>query len=166
LGVTADALDDVLQQVFLVAYRRLPELVVGGSQRAWLLAIQRRVIRDHRRTLRRKSPHRLHPTTDPDSLVDDEGRQPDESFARIEAVALIQRWLGKLSRAKREVFILAELEQLTTREIAEATGTRPGTVSSRLRAARKEFEDAAERHRKTTQPGWPLPVGRRRSTLT
>jgi RNA polymerase sigma-70 factor (ECF subfamily) len=45
------------------------------------------------------------------------------------------------------VFILAELEQLTAREIGEATDTNASTVASRLRAARQQFEAAAERHR-------------------
>jgi RNA polymerase sigma-70 factor (ECF subfamily) len=148
LGVGDDAVDDVLQQVFLVVHRRLPELSLTGSEKAWLFGVLLRVVRDHKRLLRRKSPHRFFALTDPETLVDDRGLRPDESLARAEAGALVQRWLDALDDDKREVFILAELEQLSAREIGEATNTNPSTVSSRLRAARQAFEAAAERHRK------------------
>jgi RNA polymerase sigma-70 factor (ECF subfamily) len=149
LGVGDDAVDDVLQQVFLVVHRRLPEVTMTGSERAWLFGILLRVVRDHKRLLRRKSPHRFFAVTDPETLADDRGRMPDESLARVEAAALVQRWLDSLDDDKREVFILAELEQMSAREIGEATATNPSTVYSRLRAARQAFEAAATRHRKS-----------------
>jgi RNA polymerase sigma-70 factor (ECF subfamily) len=148
LGVGDDAVDDVLQQVFLVVHRRLPELALTGSEKAWLFGVLLRVVRDHKRLLRRKSPHRFFAFTDPETLVDDRSRAPDEAFARSEAAALVQTWLDALDDDKREVFILAELEQMSAREIGEATDTNPSTVSSRLRAARIAFEAAAARHRK------------------
>src|SRR5215468_7847468 len=58
LGVGEDAVDDVLQQVFLVVHRRLPEVTMTGSEKAWLFGVLLRVVRDHKRSLRRKSPHR------------------------------------------------------------------------------------------------------------
>ena len=148
LGVGDDAVDDVLQQVFLVVHRRLPELAIAGSEKAWLFGVLVRVVRDHKRSLRRKSPHRFFALTDPETLADDRGRQPDESVARAEAAALVQSWLDALDDDKREVFILADIEQLSAREIGEATGTNPSTVYSRLRAARQAFEATAARHRK------------------
>jgi len=149
LGVQDDAIDDVLQQVFLVVHRRFDEVTMTTSDRAWLLGVLLRVVRDHKRSLRRKSPHRFIAITDPETLPDERGRQPDESLARAEAAALVQCWLEALDDDKREVFILAELEQLSAREIAEATGTNPSTVYSRLRAARIELEAAAARYRKS-----------------
>jgi RNA polymerase sigma-70 factor (ECF subfamily) len=146
LGVGDDAVDDVLQQVFLVVHRRLPEVSIAGSEKAWLFGVLVRVIRDHRRQLRRKSPHRFFSNTSPDTLVDERARQPDESFARGEASIIMQRLLDALSEEKRQVFILAEFEELTAPEIAEATGTNLSTVYSRLRAARLEFEAAAAQH--------------------
>jgi RNA polymerase sigma-70 factor (ECF subfamily) len=149
LGVQDDAIDDVLQQVFLVVHRRFGEVTMTTSDRAWLLGVLLRVVRDHKRSLRRKSPHRFIAVTDPETLPDERGRQPEESLARAEAAALVRRWLEALDDDKREVFILAELEQLSAREIAEATGTNPSTVYSRLRAARIELEAAAARYRKS-----------------
>jgi RNA polymerase sigma-70 factor (ECF subfamily) len=48
--------------------------------------------------------------------------------------------LSSLDAAKREVFVLAELEQMTGPEIAEVLGLSVNTVYSRLREARIRFE--------------------------
>jgi RNA polymerase sigma-70 factor (ECF subfamily) len=47
---------------------------------------------------------------------------------------------------------LAELEELSSPEIAEALGVGNNTVYSRLRLARKAFAEAAARHR--ARDGW------------
>jgi RNA polymerase sigma-70 factor (ECF subfamily) len=154
LGVADSAVDDVVQQVFLVVHRRLPEFTPGGSVRTWIFGIVVRVVRDHRRSLRRKSPHAFGPPADPEMLVDQRAAGADESTALAEAARLVQTWLDELDEDKREVFVLAELEQMTAQEIADATGTNASTVYSRLRAARIEFEKAAERHRRRDE--WRL----------
>ena len=46
---------------------------------------------------------------------------------------------------RREVFVLYEIEGLTGKEIADQLGVPEGTVASRLRTARAEFEDAVRR---------------------
>jgi RNA polymerase sigma-70 factor (ECF subfamily) len=154
LGVDDAAVDDVVQHVFLVAYRRFPEfrledLPTGrGSVKAWVFAILVRVVREYRRTTRRKSPHVNLPHTDPETLADSRHLGPHEALAKVEAARLVQRLLEELDDDKREVFVLAELEQLTAVEIADALGVNASTVSSRLRAARRDFERAAERYRR------------------
>jgi RNA polymerase sigma-70 factor, ECF subfamily len=153
LGVSEAAADDVVQQVFLVVHRRLPEFSHAASVRTWIFGILLRVVREHRRLLRRKSPHHLWPRTDPETLADDRA-SPDESTARAEAARLVQRWLDELDDDKREVIVQAEHEQMTAKEIAEAIGANASTVYSRLRAARLDFEKAAQRCRQ--RDGWRL----------
>jgi RNA polymerase sigma-70 factor (ECF subfamily) len=154
LGVDDAAVDDVVQHVFLVAYRRFPEFRLDdfpggrGSVKAWIFAILVRVVREYRRSTRRKSPHVNLPHTDPETLADSRHLGPHEALAKAEAVRLVQQLLEELDDDKREVFVLAELEQLTAVEIADALGVNASTVSSRLRAARRDFERAAERHRR------------------
>jgi RNA polymerase sigma-70 factor, ECF subfamily len=153
LGVEDAAVDDVVQHVFLVAYRRFSQFRLhdfpgGGSAKAWVFAILVRVVREYRRSTRRKSPHFTLPHTDPETLADSRELGPHEAFAKVEAARLVRRLLEELDDDKREVFVLAELEQLTTLEIASVLGVNPSTVSSRLRAARRDFERAAERHRR------------------
>jgi RNA polymerase sigma-70 factor (ECF subfamily) len=147
LGVADDAIDDVLQQVFMVLHRRLPEVQMVGSWKSWLIGVLIRVVKDHKRLLRRKSPHHATTTADLEGLIDDRVRQPEDSVALGQAANLVQRWLDQLPENLRIVFVLAELEHLSAVEIGAATNTNPRTVYSRLRTARRRFEVAAAKHR-------------------
>jgi RNA polymerase sigma-70 factor (ECF subfamily) len=154
LGVAPSAVDDVVQEVFVVVYRRLAEFEGRSSLKTWVYGIALRVAREHRRATRRKSPHNVHPegAADPEVLRAPDASAPDAALAKSEAARLVNQLLGALDDDKREVFVLAELEQLPAPEIAEAIGVNLNTVYSRLRAARQEFAEAAARHR--ARDGW------------
>jgi RNA polymerase sigma-70 factor (ECF subfamily) len=145
LGIEGALIDDVVQEVFVVVHRRLADFEGRSTAKTWLYGIVRRVVADHRRTLRRKP---LGNGTDAEGVdaatLPEEG--PEASAEQAERVRLLHRLLGQLDEAKREAFILAELEGLTLAEIAEALGVNANTVASRLRAARREFEAALEEH--------------------
>jgi RNA polymerase sigma-70 factor (ECF subfamily) len=113
-----------------------------------VFAILSRVVCQHRRTTRRRSPHADFPYIDPETLTGPTEFGPYEALSGIEAVRIVQTLLDQLDVQKREVFVLGELEQFTLLEIAEALGINPSTASTRLRAARREFERAAQRHRR------------------
>jgi RNA polymerase sigma-70 factor (ECF subfamily) len=142
-GVKATAMDDVVQEVFLVVHRKLPEFEGRSTVRTWLSGIVRRVVSDHVKKRGNQATgqealddHPLHSNEDPAADLD-----------RRAAAVLVDRLLEKMSDVQREVFVLYELEQLTTREIAELTGTNENTVQTRLKAARKTFQRALERSR-------------------
>jgi RNA polymerase sigma-70 factor, ECF subfamily len=148
LGVDDSAIDDVVQEVFVVAQRRLPTFEGRSSPRTWLSGILLNVVRRHRRTAKRKSPHELsrEPPTDVDSLPT-AAKSPHEVALANEGARLLQRVLGGLDEKKREVLVLAELEEFSAPEIAEVLGIGLNTVYSRLRIAREEFERIAARYR-------------------
>jgi len=155
LGVDEAAVDDVVQHVFLVAFRRQPDLrpqeFPRGSVRAWLFAILMRVVQEHRRKTRRKSPHVQWPHTDPETLADPRPLGPDERVANMEEARLAQRLLEGLDAEQQAIFVLAEVEQFTMVEIAHTLGLDESTVTSRLRTARRDFRRAALRcHRRDT----------------
>jgi RNA polymerase sigma-70 factor (ECF subfamily) len=77
----------------------------------------------------------------------DSSTSPEQRAVARQAHETLYRCLDDLDEAKREVFVLAELEQATAPEIAEALQLNLNTVYSRLRAARKAFEAALERVR-------------------
>lgn len=147
LGVSEGSLDDVVQETFLVVHRRLDDFAGRSSLRTWLYGIAVRVVRDHRRSLRRKSPHLASDPTDPDTLEIAPEAGPHEARVRVEAVELLHVLLDTLADDRREVLVLAELEELPVPDIAEATGTNVNTVYTRLRAARADFNAALTRHR-------------------
>jgi RNA polymerase sigma-70 factor (ECF subfamily) len=149
LGVDDAAIDDVVQSVFLVVFRRLDDFEGRSSLKTWIYEVLVRVVREHRRTLRRKSPPRVQggDAVDPATLMAPAEERPDRLADRSAAARIVRELLDELDDDKREVFALAELEGLTLREIAEVLREPPGTIASRLRAARVEFERAANRRR-------------------
>jgi RNA polymerase sigma-70 factor (ECF subfamily) len=137
--------DDAAQDVFLVVHRRLAEFQGRSTLRTWLYGIVLRVARNHRRKLGRPEVSEAGPIP----LTLDDGRPgPADEAERLEALRLLARLLAELDEGKREVLILADLEQFTAPEIAELLGLSVNTVYSRLRAARQLFNEATARHRK------------------
>jgi RNA polymerase sigma-70 factor (ECF subfamily) len=137
LGVPPASLDDVVQDVFVVVHRRLPDFEGRSSVKTWLFGIVLRISRDHRRAVRRKGG--LAPL---DEGMADGRPSPLEATVQSEALQRIHDLLGELDDAKREVWIMAEFEQMTVPEIAEVLGINHNTVYSRLRAARIAFAEA------------------------
>lgn len=147
LGIEGALVDDVVQEVFVVVHRRLGDFEGRSAAKTWLYGIVRRVVADHRRTLRRK-PLGTAPEAEALDAASSPEEGPEASAQQAERVRLLHQLLMQLDEAKREVFILAELEGLTLAEIAEALGVNANTVASRLRAARREFEAALEEQRR------------------
>lgn len=148
LGVDPSAVEDAAQDVFVIAHRRLADFEGRSSVKTWLFGIALRVAHDHRRAARRKRSQGFVPEAeaDPTQVADAAAPSPLESAARAEAVERLQAILGELDEDWRAVFILAELEQMSAPEIAEAVGANLNTVYTRLRAARREFNEAVARH--------------------
>jgi RNA polymerase sigma-70 factor (ECF subfamily) len=154
LGVHASGVEDVVQDVFLVVHRRLATFEGNSSVRSWLFSIVVRVVRDARRSLQRKPANLGGPAraiADVDSVVDFGAKCPHESAAKAEAMRTLHAVLDAMPDERREVFILAELEQLSVVDIARAVGANVNTVYSRLRAARADFERGVVRARASDQ---------------
>jgi len=148
LGTPEANLDDVVQEIFIVAYKRQDQFEGRSSVKTWLYGIVFNVVRAHRRELRAKHPHALlgEPCADLDQLVDT-ADGPDERAAKNEAARFLDRFLESLDDDRRDVFVMAELEQLSAPEIAALLGAPLNTVYSRLRLARLELSKAVARHR-------------------
>jgi RNA polymerase sigma-70 factor (ECF subfamily) len=145
LGVAPSTAEDVVQDTFLVVHRRLGEYEERTSIRAWLFAILVRVVRDHRRSARRKGG----PAVDADAadLVDTKTPSALDNIERNEAVRELYAILNTMEEGRREVFVLVELEQLTVPEVAHALSANVNTVYWRLRSARRDFEKVLLRRR-------------------
>lgn len=130
-GVADTAIEDVAQEVFLVAYRRAGAWAEWSSPKAWLFGVARRVAADHRRS-RDRHARKLAalPEVAAPRAVDD---QVDD-HVRLNAVA---QAIAELSPDRRAVYTLAELEGLSGPEIAEALELELNTVYSKLRRARR-----------------------------
>lgn len=142
LGIPESSADDVAQDVFVIVARRIADYDGRASMKAWIFGILARVVREHRRSFRRKGARHVpldqHPVGV--ELAIAPGPSPIEAAERAERVQLMERLLGKLDEDKRLLLILSELEDWSLREIAELCGSNINTIHSRLRAAKREFE--------------------------
>jgi RNA polymerase sigma-70 factor (ECF subfamily) len=140
LGVRPADVDDAVQEVFVVAARRLAD-IASGRERSFLFAVAAKVASTRRRTARRR------PEDGETGLADKPSDDPDpEELSELRrARPMLQEILDAMSDECRAVFILAELEELSTREIAELLDIPHGTASSRLRSAREDFHAAVRR---------------------
>lgn len=137
LGVPWDEAEDAVQEVFVVAYRRWGNFDGRSTRRTWLFAIARRVASHHRRGQDRLHRRRRAYGQEVEHVVDGERKAHERH-----AASRLQAFLAHLDPSKREVFLLADLEGFTGREIAAALGINPNTAWSRLKAARTEFARA------------------------
>lgn len=148
LGVPQDAVDDAVQDVFVVVHRRLSDFEGRSSLKTWLFGIVVHVARAHRR---RRAPEGQ---GDPDELADSGAWSQEALTSAAEAKRVLHEVLDTLSDERREIFVLMELEEMTAPECAEALSLKLNTVYSRLRAARQDFE--AEVARRAAREGWRM----------
>jgi RNA polymerase sigma-70 factor (ECF subfamily) len=139
-GPPAD-LADLVQEVFVVVHRRLPDFD-GENLIAWLYRITARQVRDYRRSMWIKHIFRrsVEVTSDvasvkPTQLMVLETR---EKQRRLEGM------LSRLSQATATTFILFEIEGYTAEEIAVIEGSTINTVRARIQRARKKLVEMLE----------------------
>jgi RNA polymerase sigma-70 factor (ECF subfamily) len=132
--------DDLLQEVFVVALRKSRALGQARSPRAWLFGVAVKIAATHRRRARLRRLFSLDSADEPHARGG-----PAESLEQAEARRTLLAVLDRLSEKKRSVFVLFELEGLSGEEIAQAVGCPPQTVWTRLHHARLEFIDHLKR---------------------
>ncbi len=140
-GAGLDAIDDLVQEVFVVIHARLETLQHPESLRSWIYGIVRRTVSGYHRSRRVRSNSAV-------LMMDDQSWPPtplDVAEHRDEVV-LLHSLLETLDPPKREIFVLAELEELPVPEIASLLDIPLNTAYSRLRAARQAFDQALARH--------------------
>lgn len=137
LGGPAADRDDLVQDVFLIVYRRLPDFD-GENVAGWLYQIARHRVRDFRRLFWVKhlfsrsvpvSDRLLHP-----------GVSPADSLETKEKGELLEQMLDSLSAEQRATFVLFEVEGYSGEEIAKLQGVPINTVWARIHKARKKLQ--------------------------
>ena len=134
IGVPASDADDAAQQVFISLSQRIQD-VRKDAERAFLFSTALHVGARARRSRGRKREafgveleEQVDPTPAQDELID-----------RRRAREVLDEMLNEMPLELRVVFVLYEIEQLTSQEIAEIVAVPLGTVASRLRRAREDF---------------------------
>ena len=139
LGIPPQDREDVAQEVFVRVFRHLKGFRAGREFGAWLYRVTVNAAHDHRgrssRRQRGESPwvegveH------------EDERPGPEESARQRELRLALGQALEELSERERTIFVLREIEQLPTREVARVLGITGVTVRRHLSRARARLRE-------------------------
>jgi RNA polymerase sigma-70 factor (ECF subfamily) len=140
MGVPRADLDDLMQEVFLIAHKAGGYSPGPAKPTTYLASIAFRLVH----TERRKRRVRSFIETNEERVNEARGTSdPERAAVRRERLEQLQRALDMLDDDKRAVFVLVELQGESVVSIAAALGIPVDTAYSRLRAARKLFREAA-----------------------
>jgi RNA polymerase sigma-70 factor (ECF subfamily) len=135
LGFSRNPLDaeDLSQEVYLKAFRKIGTVREPGALRAWLLRIARNTCLDHQK--KRRLFWLFQGSATPADAQEDPTQQKD-LHAR-ETLAKLKEAVRRLPKKQKVVFVFREYGHLSYTEIGETLGLRLGTVMSRLNRARQ-----------------------------
>ncbi|MCA9712518.1 MAG: sigma-70 family RNA polymerase sigma factor, partial [Myxococcales bacterium] len=136
-GVPTAQHEDAVQEVWLVAYRRMHTLDPDASAKAWLSSITRRIASRLRRT-----EHRQRRKLAAIELAAD--RPGSGAVEARDARRLLDALLSRLDDDQRTALVLAQVHGLTGPELAQSLGIPLNTAYSRLRLARRKVESFAD----------------------
>ena len=143
------SLDDLVQEVFLRAWKGLPKLKTAKYFSTWLYRISWNVATDKRRKLAkvREKTSLNEKYADKDRLnygKDLSNAQDTPDLMHLHYQDLVQRGLDNLSFDHRAVLVLHDLEDIPQKQVAEILDIPVGTVKSRLYHARNLFKKFLE----------------------
>ena len=136
-GPTLDT-EDIVHEVFAIAYERLSSFRGDSSLTTWLFSIADRVIRYRRRKERWRrwlSGSAEETAGELASPLPDPAREVE----RLQDTLTVYRVLDRLSERDRQIIILCEIEEMSADEVAELLDIEPGNARLRLHRARGRF---------------------------
>jgi len=139
LGVPAHAIDDTLQDVFLVVHQRGGYRPGPAKPTTYLAVIASRVASTERRQRRR---HAARECNTPVEELQARDEDPALRVERRDELRRLQTTLSELDPALRDTLLLAGVQDETAPAIAHAMGVPVGTVYWRLHEARRQFPRA------------------------
>jgi RNA polymerase sigma-70 factor (ECF subfamily) len=135
----AEDADDLVAEVFLVAWRRLEDVPPGELTLPWLYAVARRTFSQRSRTTRRRDRLLARLTA---------LRQPEEPAVidvdRMHECDLVRQALARLRPQDQELLRLAEWEELERTELARTLGCSANAIAIRLHRAHRRFGQALD----------------------
>src|SRR3982750_2591940 len=150
--------EDVVQDAFLKAYQNLGQFQGQSKFYTWLVRI---AVNEALMKLRRRRPERMvsldeDVKTEDDSVpreVADWSPNPEQQYSQAELKDILTRTIQGLPPSFRTVFVLRDVEGLSTEEAAEALDLSVPAVKSRLLRARLQLRERLNKYFKNPTPG-------------
>jgi len=135
-----DEVEELMQQAYVLAYTRLGQFSRGARFSTWLLRI------GLNEALQRLRRDRRWPRIAPEVLEEEPSMSatPEQGLARAQLNHLLEQLVDDLPDSHRSVFVLREIEQLSTAEVAEVLGITADNVKQRLSRAKAMLRNALE----------------------
>jgi RNA polymerase sigma-70 factor (ECF subfamily) len=159
-GVSSIDLEDLSQEVWLVALARSPRFDDERATKAWLTQVCRRVAAGDRRT-RARTPLLREESTGDLPVEPNQAQQVESDLDEQESLAA----LAQLSEGQLDVLALYGSGELSMREVAELVGDPEPTVYSRYRTAIDSVSKELRRTRRLGPRTSTAPPAPRRSSL-
>ncbi|HVY29955.1 MAG TPA: sigma-70 family RNA polymerase sigma factor [Polyangiaceae bacterium] len=146
MGVRPPHVEDVYQEVFIVVHRRLRSFSGQCAITTWLYEICFRVAAGYRRKAHFRREELVSDWSELEpSIAGSSSASPERQLVAARQAKQLERILDELPLEYRVVFVMFEIEGMSSEQIAESVGAPLGTVYSRLYRARKRFARALAR---------------------
>jgi RNA polymerase sigma-70 factor (ECF subfamily) len=148
--------EDIVQDAFLKAYEKLDQFQGNSKFSTWLIRIA--VNESLMRLRKRKNARTV--SMDEDVQTDegfiprdfaDWGPDPEQQFGQSELADILRKTIQGLPEGFRSVFVLRDVENMSTEETAEMLGLSVPAVKSRLLRARLQLRERLSRHFKQSK---------------
>ena len=142
--------EDVLQETFLKAFEHLANFQGQSKFYTWIVRI---AVNESLMKLRKRKSDRTVPLDEPvdtgeDTVVREIAvwhENPEKQYSQEELATILDEAVQSLRPAFRTVFVLRDIEELSTEETAEALGISIPAVKSRLLRARLQLREKLTR---------------------
>ncbi|HZT37741.1 MAG TPA: RNA polymerase sigma factor [Bryobacteraceae bacterium] len=152
MNITQNAEDaeDVLQETFLKAYEHLGDFQGNSKFYTWLVRI---AVNEALMRLRKRKSDRTVPLDEPVETGEETvvreiavwDQDPETRYSQEELSGILKEAIESLRPAFRTVFVLRDIEELSTEETAQALGISVPAVKSRLLRARLQLREKLTR---------------------
>jgi RNA polymerase sigma-70 factor, ECF subfamily len=150
--------EDVVQDAFMKAYENLPQFQMQSKFYTWLVRI---AVNEALMKLRRRRPERMvsldeEVRTEEDSMpreIADWSPNPEQQYNQAELKDILGKTIQGLPPSFRTVFVLRDVEGLSTEETAEALSLSIPAVKSRLLRARLQLRERLNKYFKARKGG-------------
>ena len=142
--------EDVLQETFLKAFEHLADFHGQSKFYTWIVRI---AVNESLMKLRKRKSDRTVPLDEPVDTGEDTvvreiavwDEDPEQKYSREELAKILEEAVESLRPAFRTVFVLRDIEELSTEETAEALAISVPAVKSRLLRARLQLREKLTR---------------------
>jgi RNA polymerase sigma-70 factor (ECF subfamily) len=143
--------EDVLQETFMKSYEHLDQFKGDSKFYTWIvrIAVNQALMKLRRRKTDKSVSLDEQIDTGEDTIVREIAawdEDPEQQFSREELGSILDRAVQSLEPPYRSVFVLRDIDELSTEETAEALGLSVPAVKSRLLRARLQLREKLTRY--------------------